>query len=304
MCWRPGGCTWTCGPPSSSRRRGGLEPCAAACRRFVVVLPVLRGPRPDRPGPHPGVARPVVDPDYTATVGLDRDQARALVAAADADAGAQALRTAAVVRLLLHNALRVDEACAADIADLGEDSGHRVVRVVRKGARKAKIPLTPATVAALEAYLADRARRARVADWRQLTGPLLATATGGRLRQGHLWELVRRLARTAGGAAGSSSRRTACATRRSPSPWTPRLPARRAGLRRPQRSPHHPPLRPLPRQPGPQRRLHRRRLPSVTVLRTGAAALRGAVEAPGWLTPWFRRTPVACRRRGRSAEFR
>jgi hypothetical protein len=45
------------------------------------------------------------------------------------------LRTAAVVRLLLHNALRVDEACAAD---LGEDSGHRVLRVVRKGARKAK----------------------------------------------------------------------------------------------------------------------------------------------------------------------
>ncbi len=84
-----------------------------------------------------GVARPVVDPDYTATV--DPDQARALVAAADSDIGVQALRTAAVVRLLLHNALRVDEACAADIADLGEDSGHRVLRVVRKGARKAKI---------------------------------------------------------------------------------------------------------------------------------------------------------------------
>ncbi len=85
----------------------------------------------------------MVDPDYTVTVGLDRDQARALVAAADADTGAQALRTAAVVRLLLHNALRVDEACAADVAYLGEDCGHRVLRVVREGARKAKIPLTP-----------------------------------------------------------------------------------------------------------------------------------------------------------------
>ena len=148
--------------------------------------------------PTDGVARPAVDPDYTATVGLDRDQARALVAAADADTGAQALRTAAVVRLLLHNALRVDEACAADVTDLGEDSGHRVLRVVRKGARKAKIPLTPATVAALEAYLADRAQRAGAGDWRQLGGPLLATAAGGRLRQGHLWELVRRLARAAG----------------------------------------------------------------------------------------------------------
>ena len=56
--------------------------------------------------PTAGVARPVVDPDYTATIGLDCDQVRALVAAADADRGPQALRTAAVIRLLVHNALR------------------------------------------------------------------------------------------------------------------------------------------------------------------------------------------------------
>ena len=99
-----------------------------------------------------------------------------------------------MVRLLLHNAVRVDEACAAGIADLGEDCG---LRVVRKGARKAKIPLTAATVAALDAYLADRAHSAGVPGWRQLTGSLLATA-GGRLRQGHFWELVRCVARTAG----------------------------------------------------------------------------------------------------------
>jgi integrase/recombinase XerD len=105
--------------------------------------------------PTQGVTRPAVDPDYTATVGLDRDQVRALVAAANADTGPQALRTAAVIRLLLHNALRVDEACAVGIADLVEDSGHRVLRVTRKGARRAKIPLTPATMASLEAYLAD-----------------------------------------------------------------------------------------------------------------------------------------------------
>jgi hypothetical protein len=37
-------------------------------------------------------------------------------------------------------------------ADLGEGSGHRMLRVVREGARKAKIPLIPATVAALDAY--------------------------------------------------------------------------------------------------------------------------------------------------------
>ena len=148
--------------------------------------------------PTAGVARPMVDPDFTATIGLDRDQVRALVAAADADRGPQALRTAAVIRLLVHNALRVDEACAADVTDLGTDAGYRVLRVLRKGARKARIPLTPATAAALDAYLADRARRGGRSDARQLAGPLLATASGGRLRQGHLWELVRRLARDAG----------------------------------------------------------------------------------------------------------
>ena len=214
--------------------------------------------------PTQGVARPVVDPDYTATVGLDRDQARALVAAADADTGAQALRTAAVVRLLLHNALRVDEACAADIADLGEDSGHRVLRVVRKGARKAKIPLTPATVAALEAYLADRAQRAGVAE----------LAAAERAAAGHR----HRRAAPPGPPVGAGAppgphrrdRRVGAALAALPAPFGDhlrpgrrRLPARRAGLRRPQRSPHHPPLRPLPRQPGPQRRLHRRRLPGV-----------------------------------------
>jgi integrase/recombinase XerD len=92
----------------------------------------------------------------------------------------------------------VDEACAADVADLGADAGHRILRITRKAARKAKVPLTPATMAALDTYLTDRAHRAGAASPAQLTGPLLATATGRRLRHGHLWELVRRLARTAG----------------------------------------------------------------------------------------------------------
>jgi integrase/recombinase XerD len=64
------------------------------------------------------------------------------------------------------------------------------------GRRRSRSPRPP--VAALEAYLAARAERAGAGEWRQLGGPLLATAAGGRLRQGHLWELVRHLARTAG----------------------------------------------------------------------------------------------------------
>jgi integrase/recombinase XerD len=73
---------------------------------------------------HPvaGVVRPWVDPDHSETIGLDRDQARALLAAADADTGRARLRTAAVLRLLLHNSLRVDELCQAGVADLGHDN--------------------------------------------------------------------------------------------------------------------------------------------------------------------------------------
>lgn len=149
---------------------------------------------------HPvaGVVRPWVDPDHTETIGLDRDQARALLAAADADTGWARLRTAAAVRVLLHNSLRVDELCQTSVANLGHDKGHRVLAVHRKGNRSAHIPLAPSTWDALEAYLVDRAHRAGLDDWHHLDGPLLATGTGGRLRQSQLWELIQRLAKAAG----------------------------------------------------------------------------------------------------------
>jgi integrase/recombinase XerD len=148
--------------------------------------------------PTAGVARPRVDPDYTATVGLSREQGRALIAAADADTGRSRLRSAAVIRLLLHNALRVDEALGADVADLGTDRGHQVLTVLGKGNRRAKIALTPGTLASLQAYLDDRAAATGLQGWRGMGGPLLATTSDGRMRPSQLWELVRRLAEAAG----------------------------------------------------------------------------------------------------------
>jgi len=156
--------------------------------------------------PTAGVARPRVDPDYTATVGLSREQARALLAAADRDSGRCRLRNAAAIRLLLHNALRVDEVLGADIADLGVDRGHQVLTVLGKGNRRAKVALSPATVAVLHAYLDTRAAAAAGPSagasagtgWRGMTGPLLATTSGGRMHPSQLWELVRRLAAAAG----------------------------------------------------------------------------------------------------------
>ncbi|MCG8919433.1 tyrosine-type recombinase/integrase [Actinokineospora sp. PR83] len=144
-----------------------------------------------------GVERPVVDPDHTATVGLSREEGRALIAASEADAGAQRLRSRVVIKLLLHNALRVDELAAADIADLGHDRGHRILGIMGKGGRKAKVAITPPTGAAIEDYLAERAEAAGV-PVAALSGPLVATRTGKRMTQSQVWELVRRLAKTAG----------------------------------------------------------------------------------------------------------
>jgi integrase len=80
-----------------------------------------------------------------------------------------------VVRLLPHNALRVDEACSAGLADLPEDRGHRVLTVLGKGNRKREDPADPGTCGVLDAYLADRAVRAGLAWWQCLFGPMLAT---------------------------------------------------------------------------------------------------------------------------------
>lgn len=148
--------------------------------------------------PVAGVARPKVADDQAETIGLDRDQARALLEAADRDRGRQRRRSKALVALLLHNGLRVDELLGADVADLSADRGHRVLGIVGKGNRKARVPLAPATWAALEDYLTERAEQAGLGDWRGLDGPLLVTATGRRVQRSQVWELVQRLARVAG----------------------------------------------------------------------------------------------------------
>ncbi len=118
------------------------------------------------------------------------------------------------------SSLRVNELAAADLANLGHDCGHRVLQVTSKGSRKAKVAITPATGADLDDYLTDRAHQARM-PVAELFGPLVATRTGGRLSQGNLWELIRRLAKTADIASWEALSPTACATPPSPRHSTP-----------------------------------------------------------------------------------
>ncbi|AVT28723.1 integrase [Plantactinospora sp. BC1] len=147
--------------------------------------------------PVSGADRPRVDRDHSATVGLSSDEVDALLAAAEADAGPNALRNRVVLALLADLGLRVGELVSLDLADLGQERGHRSVRFVGKGGRARRRALTPGSAYAVDAYLTARAVVAgRPVE--QLTGALLVTATGNRLDRHAVFRLVRRLARAAG----------------------------------------------------------------------------------------------------------
>ncbi|MFI2651561.1 tyrosine-type recombinase/integrase [Micromonospora fulviviridis] len=141
--------------------------------------------------------RPRVDRDHSATVGLTPDEVDALLAAADADTGATAARNRAAIALLADLGLRVGELVSLDLADLGAERGHRSIRFVGKGGKVRRRALTPGTAYAIDAYLAERAAALGVTV-PELTGPLLVTATGGRLDRHAVFRLVRRLAQAAG----------------------------------------------------------------------------------------------------------
>ncbi|MEV0808851.1 tyrosine-type recombinase/integrase [Micromonospora sp. NPDC050200] len=147
--------------------------------------------------PVSGADRPRVDRDHSATVGLTPEEVDALLAAADADTGPTAARNRAALAMLADLGLRVGELVSLNLDDLGAERGHRSVRFVGKGGKPRRRALTPGTAYAVDAYLADRAA-AQGVGVAQLTGPLLATATGGRLDRHSVFRLVRRLAQAAG----------------------------------------------------------------------------------------------------------
>ncbi|WP_327035998.1 tyrosine-type recombinase/integrase [Micromonospora ureilytica] len=147
--------------------------------------------------PVSGADRPRVDRDHSATVGLTPEEVDALLAAADADTGATAVRNRAALALLADLGLRVGELISLDLTDLGTERGHRSVRFVGKGGKQRRRALTPGTGHALDAYLAQRAATTGV-PVPQLTGPLLVTASGARLDRHSVFRMVRRLARAAG----------------------------------------------------------------------------------------------------------
>jgi integrase/recombinase XerD len=156
-----------------------------------------------RASPLAALDRPVVDYDTSATPGLTRDQAIALLDAADGDAGPQAARTAALVATLIFTGARVSELLCADIEDLGTDRGHRVLRVRRKGGKIQALALPAPAAGRIDAYLAGRddvtALPATVGSASvQRRRVLFATGTGARMYRAEVRALLRRLGRAAG----------------------------------------------------------------------------------------------------------
>src|SRR5215813_5995622 len=93
----------------------------------------------------------------------------------------------ALVAMLGLLGLRIFEAIGADITDLGEEHGHRVLRVCGKGTKVVLIPLPPAV--------------GRAIDWAAGTrncGPILLNSHGARMDRHAATRRLRRLADAAG----------------------------------------------------------------------------------------------------------
>ena len=138
------------------------------------------------------VARPRVDADHSATQGLTRDQAKALLAAAAADN----TRSHALVSLLIFTGIRVTEALNATTADYGHDNGHRTLTVRRKGGKAAKVAVPAPAVEALNAYLGTNGADLVAGSGGSL--PLFTTSTGKPWSRSEVFRTVQRLSHKAG----------------------------------------------------------------------------------------------------------
>jgi integrase/recombinase XerD len=98
------------------------------------------------------VRRPAVPPE-SPTLGFTHLQFEALLTAARESPDPCDFALVAMLGLL---GLRIFEATSADIGDLGEEHGHRVLRVCGKGAKIVLVPLPPAVGRAIDRAVGSR----------------------------------------------------------------------------------------------------------------------------------------------------
>ena len=129
------------------------------------------------------VRRPNVPPE-SPTLGLTHLQFEAMLASARTSPNVNDFALVAMLGLL---GLRIFEACGANIEDLGEEHGHRVLKVRGKGGKVVLTPLPPAVSRAIEKAVDDRE-----------SGPILLTSRGTRMDRHCATRRLHRLAETAG----------------------------------------------------------------------------------------------------------
>jgi integrase len=143
------------------------------------VLPDLR----DRRGAGTLTRRlpsPALRASRSPTLGLSHLQFEALLSAAREPPN---LFDFALITMLGLLGLRIFEACGANITDLGEEHGHRVLRGFGKGAKVVLVPLPPAVGRALDRAIGDRN-----------SGPIMLNRRGARMDRHCATRRLRRLA--------------------------------------------------------------------------------------------------------------
>jgi len=223
-------------------------------RRFSVVTGfyktcVIDGLLGHSPAEH--VRRPAVPPE-SPTLGFIHLQFEALLTAARNSANPCDFALVAMLGLL---GLRIFEATGADIADLGEEHGHRVLRVCGKGTKTVLIPLPPAVGRAIDRSIGTRTG-----------GPILLNSRGARMDRHAATRRLRRLADTARGADHQAASAHAPPHLRHHHARRRGRPARCPDRRPPRRSTHHDALRPGPQEPRPPPQLHPGRLHGLRYL--------------------------------------
>ena len=134
----------TCPNPSTVSRRFSVT---AGFYRTCALDGILE----HSPAEH--VRRPSV-PAESPTLGFTHLQFEALLTAARQSPNSCDFALVAMLGLL---GLRIFEATSADITDLGEEHGHRVLRVCGKGTKIVLVPLPPAVGRAIDRAIGSRA---------------------------------------------------------------------------------------------------------------------------------------------------
>ncbi len=155
-------------------------------RRFSVAAgfyrtSVIDGLLEHSPAEH--VRRPSV-PAESPTLGFTHLQFEALLTAARESPHPCDFALVAMLGLL---GLRIFEATGADITDLGEEHGHRVLLVCGKGTKVVLVPLPPAVGRAIDTAIGARG-----------SGPILLNSRGARMDRHAATRRLRRLADAAG----------------------------------------------------------------------------------------------------------